>query len=380
MKSIYGLTAAAAVLGLTSMAMAEKPRLMRATGPMKVVAPKRIAKINRQGELLSPWVEYVHSDERPAGTDLIFDCYDPDDTGNPEDEDGCNAQFGYPDTSRWYFDPTVYTAPFAANDMTAEPNAGFIDGVQFAWNWPVTGPCVIVVFSGPEFDENCTADFGDVPDGVALDFGDLDAGDGYYGTVIIDLEGGGFSIPTGASYIMGITSDGVTPVDNVGTQFMQWGTSGPRPGEQGPIQYHDDTTIDGAFDVAECYDFTLGICPDPLGAMFAAYGTGEQPGDFDLTVGGSCPGTVTVSWSGAPANRTLALAKAECTGNFTIPNGPCAGTQLGLCGNGLQQVASFPSGNGSGQRAGNAPSSVCGDFLQLVAVPGCLTSNVDQIN
>ena len=203
---------ALACCGLASVAMAgEKPQLQKVERGVKVT-PKRIAGINSRGERITPWYDYKGG-ERPAGTDLIFDCFDPDSTGAPEDEDGCGLG-----SSRWYFG-TTYVNPFIGNDMTAEPNAGLIDGIQMAWYWGQEGQCTINVFSGSAFSDDCTADFGDIPDGVALDFGPLDGDTGfYYYAAIVDLEGAGLSIPTGASYLMQLT-DGANLATGTGCQF-----------------------------------------------------------------------------------------------------------------------------------------------------------------
>ena len=83
-------------------------------------------------------------------------------------------------------------------------------------------------------------------------------------------------------------------------------------------------------------------------------GCGDPPADFELVVGGSCPGTVTFEWNGATPNRTLGLLYAASEGTQRIPDGqPCAGTQLRLSRDQLQLVTQFPSGpDGSGLRAG----------------------------
>ena len=341
----------------------DKPPLQRLERGVKV-APKRIAGLNAQGERVTPWYEYAGGDERPAGMDLIFDCY-----FNEECEDD-----GY-----WYYG-TAFVNPFIANDMTPEPNDGWIDGIQFIWYWGQDTQCVINVFTGSEFSVDCAAEFGDILGGAALDFGFLDGDTGFpYFIDPVDLEGVGLSIPIGETYFLQLT-DGTNLATGSGTQFLLWGTGPNRPGEQGPFQY-DDRNFDEEFAPHECNDYGIfGLCPDPLGAAFAAYGTAMGDGQIDLHVSGDCPGTVTVSWAGAPANRTLGLIKAECTGGFVIPGGACAGTQLGLCDSGIQLVAQFPSGNGSGRRAGNAPPSACGDRVQLIAAPDCVPSDVERIN
>ena len=110
------------------------------------------------------------------------------------------------------------------------------------------------------------------------------------------------------------------------------------------------------------------------------YGATSGGGIF-ISVGGACPGTVTVDFRGATPNSTLGLLFALSPGNASVPNNqPCAGTQLGLSNNRLQLVTTFPSGpDGQGQRSGRAGVSACGGFLQIIEAGSCTTSNVDQI-
>lgn len=103
-------------------------------------------------------------------------------------------------------------------------------------------------------------------------------------------------------------------------------------------------------------------------------------GGYTLTITGTCPGQVTISWSGATPNAQQALLFATSQGNFVIPTGrPCAGTQLGLSANQLRVVTppgTFSTGNGSGSISGNAGAQACGGFLQLIQGGSCTTSNV----
>ena len=101
--------------------------------------------------------------------------------------------------------------------------------------------------------------------------------------------------------------------------------------------------------------------------------------DLSISVSGTCPGRVDVSYENATPDTTLALLFAANTGNVVIPNGPCAGTQLGLGANQLQVVRQFNSGNGSGQTGGNVPGRACGGFLQMIEAGSCATSNVAQL-
>lgn len=96
---------------------------------------------------------------------------------------------------------------------------------------------------------------------------------------------------------------------------------------------------------------------------------------------GTCPGAMTYKASGASAGDNVALVFAASTGNFTIPSGACAGTQLGLGSAGIQLVGTT-SANGAGVAtfSGNAPPAACNRFLQAVNLNGCATSNVVQVN
>ena len=77
----------------------------------------------------------------------------------------------------------------------------------------------------------------------------------------------------------------------------------------------------------------------------------------------------------------MGILFANSTGSFTIPNGPCQGTQLGLSSSGLRLVNTINSGSGTGTVNGNAGTQACGHYLQLVIVDGspCATSNTAQL-
>lgn len=105
-------------------------------------------------------------------------------------------------------------------------------------------------------------------------------------------------------------------------------------------------------------------------------------GGLRLSLDGSCPGRITVNWSGATPSRTMGIVFANGTGNFTIPGGPCGGTTLGLGSAGLRLVNTVSTGSGAGHVNGNAGTAACGHYLQLVVADGgpCTTSNTAQIN
>ncbi len=104
----------------------------------------------------------------------------------------------------------------------------------------------------------------------------------------------------------------------------------------------------------------------------------EGASGYTLRVGGTCPGTVSVSWSGAAPNVEQGIVFGNNIGSTTLPAGPCAGTVIGLQG-GVRRVQTISTRDGSGTVNGIAGTAACGHFLQLVEQFTCNTSNVDQI-
>lgn len=102
---------------------------------------------------------------------------------------------------------------------------------------------------------------------------------------------------------------------------------------------------------------------------------------FRLSVTGSCPGRVSVAWSGGTPASQQGLVFGLRSGSTTIPSGPCQGTVLGLSGQ-VRLVSPpgiFGNQGGSGSISGQAGPGACGGFLQLVEGGTCRTSNVAQI-
>ena len=64
-----------------------------------------------------------------------------------------------------------------------------------------------------------------------------------------------------------------------------------------------------------------------------------------LSVTGSCPGPMELSFTGATRKGVVALAAAQAEGSFTIPGAPCPGLVLGL-----EQPRLLSNGCGAGQR------------------------------
>lgn len=104
-------------------------------------------------------------------------------------------------------------------------------------------------------------------------------------------------------------------------------------------------------------------------------------GQFSLNqTSGTCPGRVSFDATGATPGGNVALVFAANTGSFVIPNGACAGTQLGLGASNIQLVATRTAdGSGTASFSGTAPNAACNRFLQAVDLSSCGTTNVAQI-
>lgn len=100
---------------------------------------------------------------------------------------------------------------------------------------------------------------------------------------------------------------------------------------------------------------------------------------YTLTLTGTCPGLVRLSWSGAEPSRQQGIVFARNLGSFVIPSGPCKGTPLGLGSQGIQLYSIISTGSGSGSVSAQAGQGACRGYVQLITVPSCATSNVAQV-
>lgn len=97
-----------------------------------------------------------------------------------------------------------------------------------------------------------------------------------------------------------------------------------------------------------------------------------------LSLSGSCPGPMTASMTGFTPNGAVAIVLGANAAAFTIPNGTCAGTVLGVT---PPSLVALLNANGSGalSLSKNAGAALCGRWLQAVDLRTCATSNVVQI-
>lgn len=142
-----------------------------------------------------------------------------------------------------------------------------------------------------------------------------------------------------------------------------------------PYQVFSDANLSLTTGDSRSAPFTSG------GSFFASRGlSGDLTydaggGGYTCGVTGSCPGTITVAWSGAEPGIQQGILFGSNTGSTTIPNGVCQGTVLGIQDH-VRLVRVISTGSGAGQVDGNAGTSACGGHLQLVSFPGCATSTV----
>ncbi len=105
-------------------------------------------------------------------------------------------------------------------------------------------------------------------------------------------------------------------------------------------------------------------------------------GGYTCDITGTCPGQIRLTWSGAQPNKQQAIVFARNTGSYTIPSGPCQGTQLGLGTNQLQLYTTIGTGNGSGGVNATVQTGACRGYVQLLVTNGgspCAKSNVKQL-
>ena len=97
-----------------------------------------------------------------------------------------------------------------------------------------------------------------------------------------------------------------------------------------------------------------------------------------LSAVGSCPGTVTLSVSGASANSRVTILAARGLGDVVMSSGPCPGVTLGL--DAQRRLATMTTDeNGAGSIDRTTNTGQCGAFIQALDSTTCALSEVDQL-
>lgn len=96
-----------------------------------------------------------------------------------------------------------------------------------------------------------------------------------------------------------------------------------------------------------------------------------------LGLSGICGGNSTFTVDNATANGPVGFLYASNPGSYVVPNGPCAGTQLGLDAS-VQLYALIPAdASGSLSITTRVPAALCGQiYAQVIDAATCRTSNV----
>lgn len=279
------------VVATVALAGGGEPQL---AGPARFIRPQSVARIAPDGQITSPWYDLGDGGvaQTVCQTLLCFDCFEPDASGVPTECYSIDCGRG---GARWYFG-TAFNNSFAANDMTMgcdDCDGTASERVEFTWYWGPCGhfadPCYVAIFTAENWADCAYPAYkGSTYSGVIYNFGAITCNTGPYFADVSDLCDFGLfhQLPadgSGAYLIM--LSNGTSGghiVLSTGGQPMLWGTKSVD--YQGPKQYDDDNPKDGVHNYievslgGECYDYTFGVCPDPLGASIAFYGSvGRAP-------------------------------------------------------------------------------------------------------
>jgi len=99
----------------------------------------------------------------------------------------------------------------------------------------------------------------------------------------------------------------------------------------------------------------------------------------DISVGGSCPGTIEVTISDATPGGGLAILTAEGAGSGVVPGGPCEGAALDISGD--IRLRGRPTADASGRYrvTPDVSGGACGLSVQALDLTTCEVSDVDVL-
>lgn len=309
------LLACAAGMACCSLALAKPPlEKLRPGAEIQPISIAHAKKVNGKIVKDGPWIPYTGGfGARNAPVNAPFyDCYGREPALAPAGSVGTNCvpacQSSVDSGLRWFFG-SGYENPNTIEDMQdcACPPGSVISEVDLGFFWGATDNLFIIYFPIEEVLEfngtDCT-DPSTMTDtgggGVILNYGVVPGSSTfYYYSRVPGLDAIGMLSPStddngdaaglaDGSYQM-IISDAVTSsaifLAPGPCQSMLWGTGQTtgdcRPGLNNGDAFDDDAPTDGAFaNPAECYDYTFGLCPDPLGKM-NCFSYARCPADFN---------------------------------------------------------------------------------------------------
>jgi len=109
-----------------------------------------------------------------------------------------------------------------------------------------------------------------------------------------------------------------------------------------------------------------------------AFEVGGQPRMPTLVASGSCPGELSLSFSGGSPDEVIGLLISDQLGAGRISAGPCAGVETGLTAPEIEASIRLDA-LGESEVTRNVPLSVCGRFVQMVDGPSCALSEAIQL-
>jgi|GEM_PF-7094599 len=214
-------------------------------------------------------------------------------------------------------------------------------------------------FTGAEDDDLDTDDDGILDstpwmtelDSIAIEDGSNPGDDTFYSAVVLtpDFDGGTFDVGGASRIPDGFDTD--SPSDFVRNDFDGAGLPCCDPG----------TPEDGE---------ALNTPNAPNELVVVA---GDQ-----LTVTGSCPGTITIAYTGGTPDGISGIIFSPSEGADPLVGGPCDGTPTGLTNPGLFTTILLDA-NGEFSIDRTAPSGACGLFLQIVDGATCGISNASAL-
>jgi hypothetical protein len=282
------LSAGLAACSIAGLASAGGPELSSLSNGIKV-QPERIAGVDRDGNMLTPWYYLDNQNDAPCGTTMAFDCFEPV-AGGGAPTGGIACGLGT-EGSRWFF--TVNNIPsycnlVATNDMSLATCVNVTESghIEYGWYWYGDGnslgseQCQILVFPAEDWDD-CNG-FGNFYNGVLLGYAPLQTNPGgyYYSDVNTLCDSNlNLMLPTDGhgAYQIAFWQDVNNNIPATCAQPMLWGekdTTGCTQGLTNEFQWDDDNPADYTYISNECYTYAFGLCPDPLGAMFCMLGEG----------------------------------------------------------------------------------------------------------
>jgi len=101
-----------------------------------------------------------------------------------------------------------------------------------------------------------------------------------------------------------------------------------------------------------------------------------QRDDIELSVTGSCPGTVAITIANAAPNATIGFVSGEADGTTTVPDGACTGMRFDLGAARPVPQGVTTDDNGEAFFETQIPVDRCGARIQAVELARCATSSV----